>query len=283
MGYVSLALNGLYQRSPSNQAEDDFGDSAVVKIEMDFTDGADLNEDEEYEEDSDMSEMGLVAIASRLFDTSHKGIESRGLDRFGRLHLTFGLLRIAKDLPESAAEILSRPLDDGDRTPFEVIKHLLEHTEENNQLVEDAKVAGSTTNFVRVGELQFSFRQAGKVFAKCIEYDATELDYHCWHLAMLAGSLLLCSGNRIGSGAHLYPSQLLDSDDQRLYDSFHGESKSLAMHEVRRMLPKFHELRRETAKALRLLFHLAKHQQSARAHLAISSLSCRANVGPRHQ
>jgi hypothetical protein len=122
-----------------------------------------------------------------------------------------------------------------------------------------------------VGELEYNFHRAANIFAKCVERDPCEVDHHSWHIAFLAGSLLLCSGNRIGSEARSYPSSYTERGDD-IFEVLDGEGQSSgAEHEMRRALPKFQELRRETATAFRLLAHLAKHQQGARTHLAVSS------------
>ena len=273
MGYLSLAVNGLVQKDRPRPSIDELElDGSLTKHEQDYYHENVHKEHEEEQHSDKVSEVGWSTVAARMFDSLHKDVQSKGLERFGRLHLTMVLLRIGKDLPNSAAEIWSRPLDERDsRTPFDLVRLMLEHMEEEGQLADDKVMLVSPSNIVRVGELEFSFHQGAKIVGRCIERDATDLRYHCWHLAILAGCLLLCSGNRMGSGAYLHPSGVGNNDDQRMYDSFHDDSQPLASHEIRRMLPKFHELRRETAKALQLLFQLAKYQRGSRAHLAIAS------------
>jgi hypothetical protein len=71
----------------------------------------------------------------------------------------------------------------------------------------------------------------------------------------------------------MYPSNRSEEIGQDLFRSRSSlrDNDSTIEHEVRRILPKFHELRQETAKAFHLLLHLAKHQRSNRAHLAVSA------------
>jgi len=98
----------------------------------------------------------------------------------------------------------------------------------------------------------------------------------------VAGSLLLCSGHRIGGGAaHPYPSRRNDDHDANssshlllnhpdVDDDSNFDSK-VAPHEVRRSLPKFNDLRRETAQAFRRLAHLAQHQRGSRSHFTVTA------------
>ena len=270
MGLLSLELNGIFQISSPREEEVEIVENLDERSEIEHEYNT-----QEYEDDNENEAEehgGVRATAARLYQYRDIVEKSQGLERFGRLHFTFGLLQIAKDLPESAAEIFSRPLDGlACRTPFDVFRRVLEHLEEKGHLVEDS-MAKTSLDFVGVGELEFSFYRTIQIFAKCIEHNPTDVSFHSWHLATLAASLLLCSGNRIGSGAHLYPSQLSKTMEQQIHESFpEEEDRDAVDHEVRRMLPKFHDLRRDTARALELLVRVEEHQKGPHSQLAISS------------
>jgi hypothetical protein len=258
MGYCNLMANGYPQKSVV--AGKDAGDD-------NDSDGSDDEKDQ-------AGQAAIHIVAERMFDFCQPLIDHNGLQLFSRLHVTFGLLRISKILPESAVDILSQPFGDHHcRTPFEIISCLLEHLENNYLLVDNlSSPAGvDESSEIHVGELEYAFHQASEIFGRCVQRDPTEVDYHAWYTGTLAGSLLLCSGNRIGSGARRYPSSYVYRKERQSLMLLEGGSSPSKSHEVRRMLPKFQELRRETAQAFQLLTHLEKHQQASRTHLSVSS------------
>jgi hypothetical protein len=183
------------------------------------------------------------------------------------------LFRIARALPDAAAELLSRPFDQVEcRTPMECIQQVLEFMESSHMLTSvEVPLLGREHNLIHVSELEYTLHQAIDCFAKAIERDPVEPSYYAWYLAVSAGSLLLCSGNRIGSEARLHPSyRVTDSAQQSIFSSLHDDS-SVAAHEVRRRLPKFETLRQQTARALQLLVAVADQQLGLRANLLVSS------------
>jgi hypothetical protein len=80
--------------------------------------------------------------------------------------------------------------------------------------------------------------------------------------------LLVSSGNQIGSGTRLYPSV----KKKKRHAAMTLQDDDSPWHEIRFMLVKFQNIRMELAKAVRLLFYLAKYQKGPRVSLAISSL-----------
>ncbi len=237
MGYFSLVTNGLLgftEDSPSAHKSETtikYGQTTIAP----------------YLDDISTSFSSVKEVAAEFYEIYQQADQTIGLERFGDYHVVNGLFRIAKDLPESVARLLLQPLNKkSDRMPFKRMHSILVHLERNGMLTEKS----STANSVSVIELEYAMYQSSQIFFKCIERDPTELKFHCWHLATLGCSLLLCAGNRIDSGAFLEPSS--------------GQEMS------RQPLPKFQETRRDTARALYLLFQLASKQRN-QTHVALSS------------
>jgi hypothetical protein len=234
---------------------------AAPKIKRD----PDLEEDELYASDEEeeaeyLADLEMNKVALEMFDHCEAKIDHNGLLRFPSLHVTFALVRLCRKLPSSAAEILSRSMDERtNRTPFDLVRLALEDLEENGLLHERQISPGDGS--IHAGELEYLMYEAAQTFQECVKQDPLNVDNHCWHLAALSACLLLCCGNRIGSGARKYPSSRKRGFDQ-------GE---LPWHEVRCALPKFENIRSDVARAARLLLHLARHQQGSRANLAMSS------------
>lgn len=263
--FCSLAVNGLQDRMLFGK------DSRLVKME-------DESSDDEYEppvtqsalayNEREKSKETPKNAERKVFGLYEDWMKDETILLFSELHITFGLLRIAKVLPESSSEILSRSFD-GDtscRTPLERMRLLLEHLESNGMLVDAASTSvrvGSKS--IIVGELEYALHQASECFSKSIERDPTEIDHHCWYLAALCASMHLSSGNRIGAGAFPFPSFYSSHESEVIGD------RRRPAHEIRRMLPKFHDLRTDVAQAFRTLLKLARQQDSNRAHLAIAS------------
>jgi len=148
------------------------------------------------------------------------------------------------------------------------MKHILEGLEESRSLVEKRSGGGLLApGEVVVGELEYALFQAAEIFSQGIDRDPTEVTYQSWYTAMIAGSLLLCSGNCIGSGSHVHPSYSVGGHN--VFDGFLGSES--ASHEIRRKLPKFQELRVEVARAVKLMIRLAAHQNSSRSWRAVAS------------
>lgn len=242
MGYLSLVMNGLLL-SEDSQSEEDL--EITIKCGQPIT-GSFLDE-------SLTSYSNVRETAAEFYELYQHVDQAVGLERFGDYHLVNGLLRIAKDLPEDAARLLAQPPDEkSDGMPFELMHSILVYLEQGGMLTE--KTSKNVSNSVSVIELEYAMYQASQIFLKCVERDPSELKFHCWHLATLASSLLLCSGNRVGSGPCLESSSGQDNGD----------------HTVRQPLPKFQETRRDTARALYLLFQLASKQRG-QAQVALSS------------
>lgn len=264
MGYVSLALNGgLDNRKNETKQEND--DEAFQEAQIDF-----------LQEETVSIDADFPATCKRLHEYLGTALEQSGAESFARLRCVHGLLRIAKDLPEPAALLLSHALDEKHfRTPFEQIAGVLQYLEDENLLVENKRKVDNESA-VGVEELEYALHQASDVFAVCVECEPTELQYRCWHLAALAGCLLLCSGHLIGSGAHIHPSpsNRKYEDDHNLAFEMGGDDKfSSSFAKSRLMLAQFHALRRDTARAFHVLCHLATKQSnlSSNAHLVVSS------------
>ncbi|GKY93763.1 hypothetical protein MPSEU_000343500 [Mayamaea pseudoterrestris] len=209
-----------------------------------------------------------------VFELVEQWKDHNGLQMFSHLQVIFGLFRVAHILPDAAAEIFSRPLSDAEctQTPMERMQQVLEFMESSHMLTGvEVPLQGQEHNVIHVSELEYALHHAADCFAKAIERDPVEPSHYAWYLAVSAGSLLLCSGNRIGSEARLWPSyRVTDSSQQSVFGSLH-DSSSVAAHEVRRKLPKFDVLRQQTARAVQLLVTLADQQQGTRSNLLVAS------------
>ena len=226
--------------------------------------------------------LTMDEIANKIVNYSLDQRLHNGLQAFPRIHITFALAKIAKVLPPSAAEILSKPLDDHKRrTPFDVFRQLLQHLEDENMLVDDKSVPRWTSAgdcSVHVGELEYALHQASEIFkSSCISRDPVDVSNHEWHLGALAASLLLCSGNRLGSQALPFPSEfyvkrLNDVEGDFFSTNTENQDDLLRQCAMRKTLPKFEELRRSTKQAFSLLLRLSRWQKgSIPGHLALSS------------
>ena len=222
--------------------------------------GRGLNtEDDGKQEGGDYRE-----VANKIYGFCHERIEHNGLIRFPRVHVTYALARVARSLPESAAELLSRPIDESkNETPLDVIRKTFEYLEKNRKIgdgkqkLQDGRILAA--------ELEYLMQDAAKKFRDCVKVDPVNPDYHLWHIGALSVCMLLCSGNTIGSGACLYPSS-------KKKGSFEILEKSTFGHEVRVKAGKFNHFRIELATAVKLLFSLARYQESPRNHKAIAAI-----------
>jgi hypothetical protein len=200
-------------------------------------------------------------IAKRLSSFCWKRIQHDSLLRFPRFRITAAVARICSNLPPSAAEILSRSLDNTFyRTPLDLFKQTLHHMEEN-EMISDSSVYGDRES-INAGELEYILYESSGVFLEAVRIDPLNVEYLLWLVGCLASCLLVSSGNKIGSGAHFYPSQ-----KRRGLMTTSGLS-----HEVRVRLKKYSAVRTELGGSVRSLFTLVEHQRSARAHFALVSL-----------
>lgn len=206
-----------------------------------------------------LHDAGMDKVAEQIWDFCRTRIDLNGMLRFPKTRVSFALAKICRRLPPSAAEILSRPLED-DKNPLELFRETLIE-------LETSKVINDTSHYfddisIHAGELEYIFYDAANTFQEAIKLDSLNVDYHLWHIGCLASCLLLSSGNKIGSGARIYPSQ-----KQSLHGSVTGPA-----HEIRTRLKKYKDVRAEVCAAVSLLTKLAQHQQSSRAHYAVVSL-----------
>ena len=198
----------------------------------------------EEAEEKEQSLSLLVSMVHHLWDFLEEHIHHNGLQMFADLHIWHGVLRIGKMLPESAMAILAQPLDrcyPGGRTPICLFRRVLEHLEEL-QCLSETQSFREEGFVIHVGELEYAFFRAAKTFAQCVEQENTHVEYHSWYLAALASSLLLCSGQAMGGSGN-----------------------------GRRALPKFPELRRDTARAFSELVRVTQAQPSQQAHQTLVS------------
>jgi len=241
---------------------------------------ADENElDGLYESDSDddlyaddkndsLPGSGMNEVANKIWKFLNARIDHNGLQRFPEVHIVYALCSIGRVLPKSAAEIFSCPADTKDHpTPLHIMKQTLEYLESKLMLEDTKKGSRRDPSVVRAAELEYLLHDASGTLLECLKMDALNLDYIMWNIACLAGCLLLCSGNYIGSGARRYPS----TKREALFSPLGSRSGSLE-HEVRIKMDKFEDTRKELGHAISLLLSLFDHQKGPKVHLAIVSL-----------
>ena len=186
---------------------------------------------------------------------------------YPELHLSTAIASVASILPESAAEILSRPClfdDPMHRTPFDLVRCTLEYMERRGQIChgEGGALRGSLSDHstVQATLLASELQTSADLSSECAEAHPDNIDYIAWKLAFLAGAVCITSGITIGTGARAAASDYYDnrgSDRKRTRTSDHAE------------------IRLSAAQSLRTLITLSKGAKSActkdRCHLAISS------------
>jgi hypothetical protein len=215
--------------------------------------------------------VDMNAAALTMYEQCAVCPSSTSLTIFPRIHITTALAFIAKNLPASAAEILSRPFDEtSHRTPFEVMRKTFEHLEQENVLT-DSHVVRSGGNAINVGQLEHIVHAATEIFRKAMEMDYSDLFNHAWYVSGLAACLLLCSGNKIGPKAHVLPSSRKKHEQYDIIFSS-PEDMTTQPHEVRQRLPQFEALKRDVATAIKKMMELASAQHNPRGHLVASAV-----------
>jgi hypothetical protein len=205
-------------------------------------------------------DSGMKDVAERIWGFLQLHINHNGLLRFPKLRVTAAIAHICRSLPASAAEILSRPLDEGgDCTPIQLFKQTLEHMEEKKMITDTVE---HDEDAVRAAEIEYIMHDASEMFQDAVKIDPTNVDYHLWHIGCLSACLLISSGNKVSSESHLFPSLKTDT-----IGYFQGPR-----HEVRVRLRKFSEVRYEVSTAVKTLLTLARYQSSARTHFAVVSV-----------
>lgn len=273
LGYWSMVIPQLLEQKQTQSSESvDSSDDSTQDLSMGCV--------PKYNEDNDSTSsvapnMGPTTF-TEAYDQLETIVDSPGVNDCEQLRLLFGLLRMAKVLPHSAVEILAQPTIE--TTPFVVLQAVLLHLEDNYHLISERRASLATVpeRTLKVGELDYAFYQASETFGKCIDINPFQLKFYCWRAAALASCMILCSGNKIGSGACPYPSKANQQQQQESNLFLHidaPDDDEDTIH-IRKMLPKFHSLRRETAQAVKALFEFAEKQGDLAfgCHDAISSL-----------
>jgi hypothetical protein len=211
----------------------------------------------------------LREVAEDIYVFLDNCIQHNGLVRFSRLRVIYALAFVCHKLPIGAAKIVAKPLDDHHPTPIHVLRHACEYLESNN-LIRGAKDNESTgvsdEEAMRDGELEYIFFEAAGKLEVAVRAAPIDIDCHLWRIGMLAACLLLSSGNRIGSGAHRYPSRAT----RRTYETVDPDSDILE-HEIRLRLPKYEEIAAQLSSAVNALLSLARHQPGEYVHRAVAS------------
>jgi hypothetical protein len=233
--------------------------------------------DEDSDEDESFSLRGaptpnMKLVAQTIYDRCAECPGSMSLTLFPRIHITVGITLIAKHLPSSAAEILSRPFGElSCRTPFEIMRTTMEHLEEN-ELLTDSYAAHSNGDLISAGYLEHIMNQASEIFKQASDIDPTNVVCKAWYLSSLFASLLLCSGNAIDGKAHLCPSSKQEEDDYDMIfsqpDPSTGESNQ---HEVRQKMSKFAVVRKRVASSLKEAVLAALRDMTSSWNLIVSS------------
>ncbi|KAG7352419.1 hypothetical protein IV203_008467 [Nitzschia inconspicua] len=211
-----------------------------------------------------LPESDMKRVAGSVWDVCKTKIKHNGLLRFPKLRITFAIASICRILPTTAAEILSRPLDDDtNRSPIHLFKNTLEHMEAFKMLIDNTtSMEIHSQESLAVAELEYIIHDASGLIRESIVLDPVNVEYHLWHIGCLSSCLVLSSGNKISPQAYIYPSQKKGSF---LFNKG-------PLHEVRTKLKKYDDVRLEVAAAFKSLLTLARHQSSAQAHFAVSTV-----------
>jgi hypothetical protein len=242
-GYCTYMANGYLEMHQPNKSSE--GDEIY-------------SPSHEYEDSQQGSRMSL--IAGKIWECCRSKIRRNALMRFPKLRIVFGIALICRSLNPSAAEILSRPIDDdGISTPLDLFKQTLEDMESKKYIATNRNFE---ENSIRAVELEFLLHDAAEFFQEAVELEPTNVEFQLWHIGCLASCLLISSGNKISDSVHVYPSQIKGTFMK--YET--------VVHEVRPCMKKYEEVRIELSTAVRALFTLTKYQNSPRSHFAVSSL-----------
>ena len=215
---------------------------------------------QESSEDSELSISGVNYAAQKILEFCRDKISQNSLVRFPQLRIIYGIALICNNLPSSAANILSRSIDDNDScSPLDLFKNTLEDLESTSML-SDAQ--NHDDNCILALELEFILHDASELFKEAVKLDPVNVDYQLWHIGCLASCLLVSSGNSISAGVHAYPSH-----KKNKFVSYDGPA-----HEVRHCMKKYNDVRLELSVAIRTLLTLAEYQDSVKVHFAVFSL-----------
>lgn len=193
--------------------------------------------------------------------------------KFATVYVRFSLLYVALCLPGPVSVLFLRSLDaEAHQTPFDAMRCFLDQLEASHFLIEAGSSSSCSDAVLPVEELECILYSASGRLIRILERDPLDFSSRCWHLATLAACMVLCSGNRIESGAaHRFPS----GSTTRMGDRnamLSPMNLSAVPHEVRRKLPKFHRLRLQTSRAFGMLLSGGANQnEMARWHLAAVS------------
>ena len=194
------------------------------------------------------SQASIKDVADALTEVCDQAVLHPGLYRVPHIHASVALARIAQVLTVETAEMIARPQDEME-TPVHTIRQILELLELDEKLVESDGTIDQTV--VAAGFLEHVLHRAAETFERCVVMDPNELEFRGWLLALRAGGLLLASGNLIGAGAHLYPSEK------------GGNSKQFASHEVRPKLKSFDSMLKSVASTWHDFLVYAKSHESS--------------------
>ena len=164
---------------------------------------------------NDKSEGGwkvdMATIAEDIANAGRKLQADPRLKFFTELHITTVIASFAAVLPPNAAEIISRPcsLDDvWHRTPFDLMKLMLEDMESKQQILHEESTANALSSFcdqqasikasALISDLLTAAEAASDLAEKAKHTDPTIIS---WQLAFLAGATCVSSGIVIGTGA----------------------------------------------------------------------------------
>ena len=156
-------------------------------------------------------EVDMASVAEDIANAGRKLQADPRLKFFTELHITTVIASFASVLPPNAAEIISRPcsLDDvSQRTPFDLMKFMLEDMESKKQILHEESTANALSSFgdqqasikssALISELLTAAESASDLAEKAKHTDPTIIS---WQLAFLAGATCVSSGIVIGTGA----------------------------------------------------------------------------------
>lgn len=275
MTYCSVVCHGYVAATDIHMSTEynDDNDHTDFRIKRDPDDSSD------FEEDNKIGSTSAPQVNDDVVKHLYRYLESRvshnGLGMFSRIHVLFGVLKIASSLPSSSIAIRMLLHTEEESTNVNIfirLRNMLLSLEQEGYIVENMEQQDHQGNEVIIPiRFEFNLHEAVRIFSNCIERNPNDVNCVCWYLGTLATSLLIASGNRIGSGAHCYPSTYKQNSEDTFLSTKSKKKKNLVEHEIRSCLPNFQEIRMYTLYAFKFLLNVGAQTNDIRAYMAITS------------
>ena len=165
-----------------------------------------------FDELEENTEISSVRIAGNLQQSVNIYRSIGKLQKFSSIHLTLGIATIAANLGKVGASILAQGYSwsgQKRRTPFDLLKEALEFVDDQRLLRRggdiyvdddnmDIGITVDRSNTIDSDKLISALEQAHHLFSTCVNNEPDNVTYLSWHLASVAGIMILSSGITMG-------------------------------------------------------------------------------------